>query len=299
MPSVSMRTIDHIVIRVPDGRLTEATEQFEQLGFQVIPGGKHTDGLTANVLVILSDLSYIEIIAFEHPPEYYKEGTPPRILRDSHQWANKPAGGLVAYAFAGAPSAEPGLAQIINGRLEEAGSDYRYQDPVRGGRTRPDGTKMQWELVKPKAWEKQVDGMGRPFFCGDITEREIRVPTDPKLHDHPNKTTSVAFLRVLVPRSAFAEKSSQLDAILGVQHKVGPISEWHEWELLSTVAGKGSAAPRLILTVPDEGDQKELDFVERYGMGVWGIGFLYEKQAQQAEVQGVDALPFISWVPAA
>ncbi|KZV68078.1 hypothetical protein PENSPDRAFT_582933 [Peniophora sp. CONT] len=296
MSSVSTRTIDHIVIRAPDGGLSRATEEFERLGFRVIPGGKHTDGLTANILIILSDLSYIEIIAFEHPAEYYKEGTPEYIARISHQWANKPAGGLVAYSFAGAPSATPSLAQIINGRLENTGSTYRYQDPVEGGRTRPDGVEMRWVLVKPTAWEKQVDGMGRPFFCGDITAREIRVPTEKKLHEHSNKATSVAFLRVLVSSSSFAEKSSQLDAILGAQHTTGPISEWHEWEL-SSVAG--SAAPRLILTIPDEGDQKELDFVERYGMGVWGIGFRYERQAQQAEVQSIDALPYISFVPAA
>ena len=126
---------------------------------------------------ILSDLSYIEIIAFEHPAEYYKEGTPEHTARVNHQWANKAAGGLVAYAFAGSPDATPSLAEIINKRLESAGSAYRYQDPVRGGRTRPDGTQMEWELVKPTAWEKQVDGMGRPFFCGDITAREIRAST--------------------------------------------------------------------------------------------------------------------------
>lgn len=123
------------------------------------------------------------------------------------------------------------------------------------------------------------------------------MPTDKKLHEHSNKATSVAFLRVLVSASSFPAKSAQLDAILGAQHTSGPISQWHEWELNVNTAG--SAAPRLILTVPDEGDQKELDFVEKYAMGVWGIGFLYDRQAQQSEMQDVDALPFISWVAAA
>lgn len=71
MSSVSTRTVDHIVIRVADGGLAEATKEFEGLGFQyvrytlckrteltngyrVIPGGKHTDGLTANVLIVSS-----------------------------------------------------------------------------------------------------------------------------------------------------------------------------------------------------------------------------------------------------
>ena len=106
----------------------------------------------------------------------------------------------------------------------------------------------------------------------------------------------MAFLRVLVSPNAFAEKSKQLDAILGAQHKDGPIPEWHEWELSTVAAG---AAPRLILTVPDEGDQKELDFVSKYGMGVVGIGFLYDKATQQSEVQASEALPYISWVPVA
>ena len=125
------------------------------------------------------------------------------------------------------------------------------------------------------------------------------MPTEAKFHEHPDKATSVAFLRVLVPSSSFKDKSSQLDAILGAQHTTGPISEWHEWELSSVRPVAEGVAPRLILTVPDEGDQKELDFVTKYGMGVWGIGFRYEGKAQPVELQGPEALSFISWVPAA
>lgn len=65
--------------------------------------------------------------------------------------------------------------ETINDRLGSVGSVYRYQPPTKGGRTRPDGTEMKWELVAPKSWEEEVDGMGRPFFCGDITARELRV----------------------------------------------------------------------------------------------------------------------------
>lgn len=123
------------------------------------------------------------------------------------------------------------------------------------------------------------------------------MPTDKNLHEHKNRASSVAFLRVLVASDAFAEKSKELDAILGVQHKDGPVSSWHEWDLC-TPTNANKTAPRLILTVPDEGDQRELDFVARYGMGVWGVGLLYDKQAQEPGLSAPDSatLPFISWI---
>jgi hypothetical protein len=46
---------------------------------------------------------------------------------------------------------------------------------VRGGRKRPDGVEMVWEITAPRKWNELEDGMSRPFFCGDVTSRELRV----------------------------------------------------------------------------------------------------------------------------
>ncbi len=57
-------TIDHIVIAVAD--LDAAARDYEALGFTVLPGGEHPRG-SRNVLVVLADGAYLEIIAFPKP----------------------------------------------------------------------------------------------------------------------------------------------------------------------------------------------------------------------------------------
>jgi hypothetical protein len=117
---------------------------------------------------------YLELISFVHPVEYYKPGTPEYEKRVGHQWANK-GNGFVAYAFGGDTKASPNISELINKRLAEAGSAYRYKDPYRGGRIRPDGVELIWEITGPSEWQKLRDGTGRPFYCADVTPRPLRV----------------------------------------------------------------------------------------------------------------------------
>ena len=56
-----LQGIDHIVIVVSN--LEQAAKDYEQLGFTVVPGGKHPVG-SHNALISFADGSYIEIIAF-------------------------------------------------------------------------------------------------------------------------------------------------------------------------------------------------------------------------------------------
>ncbi|HKX52110.1 MAG TPA: VOC family protein [Candidatus Binatia bacterium] len=53
--------IDHLVIVVKD--LEQAANDYQQLGFTVVPGGKHPVG-SHNVLISFADGSYLEVIAF-------------------------------------------------------------------------------------------------------------------------------------------------------------------------------------------------------------------------------------------
>src|SRR5438034_11815984 len=80
-------SIDHVVIVVSD--LASAISNYAALGFTVVPGGEHADGLTHNALIAFSDGAYIELIAFKgEPPEGHLFGR-----------AVKWGGGLVAYAL--------------------------------------------------------------------------------------------------------------------------------------------------------------------------------------------------------
>ncbi|HKA32190.1 MAG TPA: VOC family protein, partial [Candidatus Binatia bacterium] len=53
--------LDHIVIAVRD--LERAIDDYKNLGFTVVPGGRHPVG-TYNGLVAFADGSYIELISF-------------------------------------------------------------------------------------------------------------------------------------------------------------------------------------------------------------------------------------------
>lgn len=49
----------------------------------------------------------------------------------------------------------------------------RYERSVSGGRTRPDGEVLKWRITAPTV-EKHGRGL-LPFFCGDVTDRSLRV----------------------------------------------------------------------------------------------------------------------------
>jgi hypothetical protein len=59
--------LDHLVILVEE--LEGAIADYEELGFRVTPGGKHTDGLTRNALVPFVDSTYLELVAFIDPAD--------------------------------------------------------------------------------------------------------------------------------------------------------------------------------------------------------------------------------------
>lgn len=143
-----------------------------QLAFQldshcrVVIGGKHTDNLTANALIILSSEIYIELIAFIHPPSDYPSDSP----RHKHRWANTSLGWI---EWAHHDSSKPGeshLYETINKRSPDGGK--MYAPPMNGGRERTDGVVLKWTITG----SYPTFGTGNvPFFCQDITSRSLRV----------------------------------------------------------------------------------------------------------------------------
>lgn len=132
---------------------------------RVVPGGQHADGLTSNALVALADGIYIELIAFEKPANEY----PPDSPRSNHWWANKEPG-WIDWACLGL---EDHVDQTIAARDREVRSGVQYQEGKIGGRTRAgDGQELKWRVTFPEL----KHGRGTvPFFCQDLTPRELRV----------------------------------------------------------------------------------------------------------------------------
>lgn len=185
-------SIDHVVILVED--LSAATSDFGTLGFTVVPGGEHTGGRSHNALICFADGSYLELIAFK------QRSTPLDLIIPKHVRAEEvvasqsssagrrmlsweTAGeGLVDYAL---------LPRTIADAI--AGAHRRglaLEGPVPGGRLRPDGQQVAWQLGIP-------DTFDLPFLCADVTPRSLRVP-EGAARQHTNGATGIGAILVVV-----------------------------------------------------------------------------------------------------
>lgn len=162
--------LDHLVILVPD--LDTAIADYRALGFTVQPGGTHADGGTHNALVVFQDGAYLELIAFLRP-------------HPSHRWGGHAARGHSGFVdFALLPSS---VGAVV---ADAASRGLAYTGPHDGGRLRPDGERLVWQMGLPPAPEL-------PFLCGDVTPRALRVP-EGDVRQHANGATGVACVTVAV-----------------------------------------------------------------------------------------------------
>jgi len=74
-----------------------------------------------------------------------------------------------------------------------------HADPIRGGRQRPDGVKVEWDVTFPHGDRGGQGSRGRlPFFCHDVTPREVRVPVDAEKTTHACGALGVKEINVIV-----------------------------------------------------------------------------------------------------
>ncbi|UHC13747.1 VOC family protein [Methylobacterium currus] len=163
-------TLDHLVIAVAD--LDAAFADYSSLGFTVIRGGEHQNGITHNVLVVLEDGAYLELIAFKKP-------------EPGNRWSevyHRAGEGFLDHAL---------LPSAIEADVKAAQSrGLDIADPVPGGRFRPDGARLDWKTAR-------APGSDVPFLCGDVTPRGLRVQ-EGDVRRHDNGVTGVASVTVAV-----------------------------------------------------------------------------------------------------
>ncbi|TDL20176.1 hypothetical protein BD410DRAFT_726121 [Rickenella mellea] len=263
MSGQSTRILDHIIHLTPPGSLAETVKQFRSIGFTVVPGGTHADGLTANALV-LSDGVYLELISFTHTVEYYPPSSPDRSKRESHWWASKHPGWIDFSHLATSND----ISEIINDRGRKEFTNVVYQPAAAGGRERPDGKMLKWHVTFPDV--KHGRGF-LPFFCGDDTPREWRVPSEPASNtEHPSTAQGIAHVRLLVEPELFHKLSDQLTSVLGTQ----PIGGGTEmcWELQTPNSVRTpSRTTKLILGPPR--DDIEVESLRTKGRGIYEVAF--------------------------
>ena len=212
--------VDHLVVVVPD--LEAAIRSYEQLGFTVVPGGRHPVG-THNALIAFSDWSYIELIAFYEPsPEHRWWG---RLQR---------GGGLVDFCM------QTDDLRGDTAAFRQAGVDI--EDPKPLTRVRLDGYTLRWVLSIPRDPHRGV----APFLILDETPRQERIP---RQRTHPNQVTGIGTVTVVVHEveavrrwytrvlGDFGRDVGRDDlAAVGVRFTIGP-------HVFDFVAPKGARGP--------------------------------------------------------
>jgi catechol 2,3-dioxygenase-like lactoylglutathione lyase family enzyme len=161
--------IDHLVMVVND--LQQAAKDYEQLGFTVVPGGRHPVG-SHNALVSFSDGSYIELIAF------YREAV-------EHRWWHPLQKGERLVDFCLQTDDLEGDTE----KLRAAG--VTINPPVPWSRTRPDGYELKWLLSLAIGNHRGV----APFLIQDLTPREERIP---RQFEHSNGATGIGPVTIAV-----------------------------------------------------------------------------------------------------
>ncbi|MDE1996704.1 MAG: VOC family protein, partial [Rhizobiaceae bacterium] len=177
--------LDHIVIAVAD--LERAVADYQSLGFTVYPGGVHHGGVSHNALVVFADGAYFEIIA-------YRQTAP------ANRWwqvLTQAGEGIVDFAFL--PQDTETDLKIVRARGLE------IEGPTAGGRLRPDGVRIEWQIARPATTDL-------PFWCGDVTPRDLRVPTG-EVRSHANGVTGISGLRVAV--ADLAASTERYRALIG------------------------------------------------------------------------------------
>jgi catechol 2,3-dioxygenase-like lactoylglutathione lyase family enzyme len=185
-----IRAIDHVVILVND--LAATVADYTTLGFTVTPGGEHTDGATHNALVVFSDDTYLELIAFKRPaPE--------------HHWYRYSALGEGVIDFALLPT----MIEADLAAARERG--LSIEGPFPGGRLRPDSQQVAWQSGRTLTPDL-------PFLCGDVTPRSLRVP-DGAARKHANAVIGIAGLTVAV--ADLGVSIARYRALLGTTEREG------------------------------------------------------------------------------
>lgn len=159
--------LDHLVFFVES--LSSSTLEFLSKGFTITPGGTHGDGLTANVLLLLKNGVYIELVAFTELAK------PEDKIGHWLAGDNKPCG-LIDWVLG---PGEKSTAQRVAAINEQAGKEV-YLAPVAGGRKTAEGNMLAWETAAPVTGNSLAGGVkeirGRqPFWCEDVSPRAWRV----------------------------------------------------------------------------------------------------------------------------
>jgi hypothetical protein len=272
--------LDHVVVVVPAAFLAMPPSWLTN-EFTVLPGGRHTGGLTENRLVVFSDGTYIELIAFA------ADADPER--RRSHFWGRKEDGTVADFALSlhtdahpsqplpsggDGPSGGRGDAEVafedVQERVRRADCSVVYSDPVPGGRRRPDGVEVRWAIstaektdgLADRGKSPSLEAGELPFWCLDRTPRGLRVPYL-KVGNAKHRCGAVGLASVVVSLrdvpnldGVLAKRKLAYDAIFDVTGQQTPGGGW-SWD--SPVPDPQSPSPCRVTLLSKNGTRPVAD----------------------------------------
>lgn len=147
-------TIDHVTVAGRDLRQMQA--RLAELGIPSEYGGAHAGGATHMAIASFPDGSYLELIAPIAGGE----------AMTTHPWVKQMEGDAGPAAWA--VRSDDLAAEVA--QLRAAG--IAVSSPMRGGRARPDGLRLDWETAQIG---EELLGAFFPFLIRDMTPREARV----------------------------------------------------------------------------------------------------------------------------
>lgn len=255
--------LDHVILLLPYDNLSNPPSWLTS-NFTLSPGGRHADNKTENRLVLFQDGTYLELIAFINDDPDKRQG----------HWWDQPFG-VLDYAFTTTELDYDGIV----GRLDRTGTGISYDKPTSGGRARPDGVELKWEVTFPTGVERG----NIPFFCTDVTPRERRVPLTKENSTHPCGAIGMAGMLLEVERSRVGDVARATAAVLdeeetesrGFAVGVPKPSDAHgEASVVLKEAAAGSErALALTLRLRVEGDRGREPIRQVVGDGVVSISF--------------------------
>ncbi len=147
--------MDHVSVAGAD--LKQMQARLAALGIPSEYGGPHSNHATQMALTSFPDGSYLELIALQDQPDAKAVA--------AHYWSKQMQGNAGPAAWA--VRAKSIAAEVE--RLRAAG--IVVSAPVRSGRARPDGTRLEWEAAQVG---QEPNGTFFPFLIRDFTPREAR-----------------------------------------------------------------------------------------------------------------------------
>jgi hypothetical protein len=147
--------IDHATVAGHDLKKMQAA--LEAVGIPTVYGGPHANGVTEMALASFPDGSYLEAIAVQPNAD-------PKAL-EKHEWAQFLKGDAMPCGWA----VQTKDVAAERRRLQAAG--VAVSEPVRAGRRRPDGVRLDWETADLGSATR---GSFFPFLIHDFTPREQR-----------------------------------------------------------------------------------------------------------------------------